>query len=549
MLWYRIAQKEIRLKTFRFRRQRKIFFLLTYGLFLFWAVFLGPYLIDLILPDLLKIHSSQLVPILHPIIEYSFLMIFIIFIIYPILMLYRKLEIGVKDILLSSPAKSGDIFLGEFLGQLPFYILIVLGIGPFGAAILVQLNPDLTLFHYMLFYFLIFILISFALLIGNVIANWIEYKLLSKDLKTSLNSALFTVLPFIIILALYTSHIIFELLNIIPTFKILTNFFPSFWFSNAILYFVNPSLLNNYFLNIWIYLILIIVIPLMFAFISYKKAAAIYELEKPVVFKKYSIKLEKTFVRIINKITPSKYQILVITQFKEFIRKRENVNKTIYLLVLNIMFGIFVSISLDKPLTSITIFTPTFTSLLIEVLQFNYTIMLLLAWMGGFTFGLFMGIYVFINTKEITLLYKKSIRSVKVLVFSNLYNMFIICLIIGIILTTIFSIMFLLDFLSAVFFYLFFIMISMITLIQALGIQCIRPLYEERGKFIYFNMYFMALVQVISFFLSLLLFIYPTSFINYTLGLNLIIYIYIGVSSIFATLLLLIGIIKLNKIE
>jgi len=175
--------------------------------------------------------------------------------------------------------------------------------------------------------------------------------------------------------------------------------------------------------------------------------------------------------------------------------------------------------------------------------------MLLLAWMGGFTFGLFMGIYVFINTKEITLLYKKSIRSVKVLVFSNLYNMFIICLIIGIILTTIFSIMFLLDFLSAVFFYLFFIMISMITLIQALGIQCIRPLYEERGKFIYFNMYFMALVQVISFFLSLLLFIYPTSFINYTLGLNLIIYIYIGVSSIFATLLLLIGIIKLNKIE
>jgi hypothetical protein len=291
------------------------------------------------------------------------------------------------------------------------------------------------------------------------------------------------------------------------------------------------------------------VIPLIFAFISYKRAAAIYELEKPVVVKKYSIKLEKTLVRIINKITPSKYQILVITQFKEFIRKRENVNKTIYILVLNIMFGIFISISLDKPLTSITIFTPTFTSLLIEVLQFNYTIMLLLAWMGGFTFGLFMGIYVFINTKEITLLYKKSIRSVKVLVFSNLYNMFIICLIIGVILTIIFSIMFFLDFLSAVFFYLFFIMISMITLIQALGIQCIRPLYEERGKFIYFNMYFMALVQVISFILSLLLFIYPTSFVNYTLGLNLIIYIYIGISSIFATLLLLIGIIKLNRIE
>ena len=240
MLWYNIAKKEIRLKTFRFRKRRKLFFIIVYGIFLFWAIYLGPYFMDLLLPELLKIHSSYLIPVLPPIIEYSFLMIFLIFIIYPLLMLYRKLEIGIKDIILSSPAKSGDIFLGEFLGQLPFYSLIVLAIGPLGTSFLIQLNPYLTVFHYIIFYILIFILIALALLIGNIIANWLEYKLLSRDKKDSLNSVFFTILPFIIILGLYTSHFVFELLYVYPIFKIFSNFLPSFWFSSVILHLVDP---------------------------------------------------------------------------------------------------------------------------------------------------------------------------------------------------------------------------------------------------------------------------------------------------------------------
>ena len=549
MLWYRIAKKEIRLKTFRFRKQRKIFFIIVYGLFLFWAVFLGPFFMDLILPELLKIHSSYLLPILPPIIEYSFLMIFIIFIIYPLLMLYRKLEIGIKDIVLSSPAKSGDIFLGEFIGQLPFYGLIVLAIGPLGTSILIQINPNLTLFHHMLFYFLIFILIAFALLIGNIIANWLEFKLLSKDTKASLNSVFFTILPFIIILGLYTSHLLFELLYIYPTFKILTNFFPSFWFSSVILYLVDPTSVYGYFLNIWVYILLIIGIPLLFGFISYKKSKAVYELENNFRFRAILVKLENIFKWIINIITPHKYRILVMIQFKEFVRKRENINKIIYLMALNVVFGIFLSISIEKPLTSVTQFTPIFAPLLIEVMQFNYSIMLILGWMVGFTFGIFMGIYVFVNNKEIVFLYKKSIQSVRALVLSFLYNMLIICIILGFILTIFFSIIFLLDLLSAISFFLSFIIIGMIILTQAVAIQCIRPLYEERGKFIYFNFYIIALFQVLSFIISLFFFIYPTTFINYTVGLNIIIITYTGISLIFALLLLFIGLVRLNRTE
>lgn len=549
MIWYHIAKKEIRLRTSKFRKYRKIFFLIIYGLFLFWAVLLGPYIIDLLLPDLLKTYGSSLETILHPIIEYSFMMLFIVFLIYPLITLYRRLEIGIKEVISSSPAKPGDIFLGEFLGQLPFYVLIVLAIGPLGLAVLIQINSNLTIWHHLLFYITIFSLISFALLVGNIIANWIEHKFFSKARKSLLNSFFFTILPFIIILALYSFHIIFELFEEYPDFKILTNFIPSFWYSNIVLHLVDPTSIDTYFLNFWLYIILIIGVPLICAYISYKKAEFFYDLEKPIQIQKYSKKIEKFFLKIITKVTPRKIRIPVITQFKEFVRKKENINKMIFLIALNIVFGIFLSLSLNKPLINNTEISFGDSLLIIEVIDLNYSIVFILSWMGGLTFGVFLGIYVFIHTKEIVYLYKKSIRSVKILVFSFLYNMTIICLILAFLLTAIFSLIFLIDILLAVVFFLSYLVHSLIILTQATAIQCIRPLYDEKGKFMYFSIYVIALLQVLSFILSLIVFIPFTPFLNYTVGFNQIILINIGISFTISLLLLIIGIEKLKRTE
>lgn len=549
MIWYHIAKKEIRLRTSKFRKYRKIFFLIIYGLFLFWAVLLGPYIIDLLLPDLLKTYGSSLETILHPIIEYSFMMLFIVFLIYPLITLYRRLEIGIKEVISSSPAKPGDIFLGEFLGQLPFYVLIVLAIGPLGLAVLIQINSNLTIWHHLLFYITIFSLISFALLVGNIVANWIEHKFFSKARKSLLNSFFFTILPFIIILALYSFHIIFELFEEYPDFKILTNFIPSFWYSNIVLHLVDPTSIDTYFLNFWLYIILIIGVPLICAYISYKKAEFFYDLEKPIQIQKYSKKIEKFFLKIITKVTPRKIRIPVITQFKEFVRKKENINKMIFLIALNIVFGIFLSLSLNKPLINNTEISFGDSLLIIEVIDLNYSIVFILSWMGGLTFGVFLGIYVFIHTKEIVYLYKKSIRSVKILVFSFLYNMTIICLILAFLLTAIFSLIFLIDILLAVVFFLSYLVHSLIILTQATAIQCIRPLYDEKGKFMYFSIYVIALLQVLSFILSLIVFIPFTPFLNYTVGFNQIILINIGISFTISLLLLIIGIEKLKRTE
>ena len=120
-LWKVILKKEILCKTSRFRNHRKSFFLIIFSLALFWGIYLGPNLFDIILPSLLKTHSSLYKPVIISLIEYFFTIIFLSYLIYPFYILYRKTEIGYKEILLSSPARPGDIFLGEFLSLLPFF--------------------------------------------------------------------------------------------------------------------------------------------------------------------------------------------------------------------------------------------------------------------------------------------------------------------------------------------------------------------------------------------------------------------------------------------
>ena len=160
-LWKIIAKNELRLKTNRVRNHRKLFFVLIYVLFLFWAIYLGPVLLDSIIPEFIKNFSDMVVPILSTLIEYSFMIMFLTYIMYPIFMLYRKAEIGYKDILIATPVTPGDMFVGEFLGQMPFYFLYILGMGPLVNSIMLQINPSLTIIHHFILYGVIFILLIF----------------------------------------------------------------------------------------------------------------------------------------------------------------------------------------------------------------------------------------------------------------------------------------------------------------------------------------------------------------------------------------------------
>ena len=110
-LWKVIAKNVIRLKTSRFRKNRKLLVIVIFSILLFWGIYLGPALFDAILPEMLKSFIEDYGSFIIPLIEYIFTSLFLMYVMYPLFILFRKPEIGNKEIILSSPVTPGDIFL------------------------------------------------------------------------------------------------------------------------------------------------------------------------------------------------------------------------------------------------------------------------------------------------------------------------------------------------------------------------------------------------------------------------------------------------------
>ncbi len=548
-LWRTIAKCEIRLKSSRLRTNRRLYFILIYSLALFWALYLGPVIIDAIIPEIIKDFSNQLENFIIQLVEYTFTTFFFMSVIYPLFVLFRKAEIDKKELLLATPARPGDIFLGEFMGQLPFYLVFILIIGPFGIALILQINPQMNIFHYLIFYFCFFTLSIFGSLIGAIVSNWVEHKFTSsKKLKNLGNISLFLIAVLVIII-FYIFHFVFDFIRNHPEFKNWFFFYPSFWYSNIILYSINPTYINSYILNIWANLSLAILIPILVFYLSYKKAYIFYDLRLGTQKDSKFIEKIKFSHKLIKKITLTKYKKLVVVQFKSFLRKRENLTKLIYIIGTISILGIFIMVSFENQAFSFTL-EPLNIPIIFQITFNKNIIAIIIAWMGGLIFGLLVGMYDFIGSKELLFAYKKTPKGTKSLFYSFLYSMLYILISFDIVLTLFFSLVFQLDIFISLLFFFTYIVNSTNILLQAIGFQCIRPLFEERRKNLITNNYLILLLHICSFLLTLFIFI-PTvpDIINPYLGLIYIILISLGISSAIASVMFIFGIRNLNSIE
>ena len=143
-LWTKIAKNELRTRTHKFRNHRKLFFVCLYSLLIFWAFVVIPWLFDFFMPEVAELAQVEqfIIPVIAMIIEYALMIFFIVILMYPLNNIYRKSEIGFKEVLLSSPVTAGDIFVGEFMGKLPLLSAAVLAFTPIVVGLL---NPIVNL--------------------------------------------------------------------------------------------------------------------------------------------------------------------------------------------------------------------------------------------------------------------------------------------------------------------------------------------------------------------------------------------------------------------
>ena len=548
-LWIAIAKKEIWIKTSRVRRNRKLFFISIYGIFLFWAAYFGPILLDSFIPEIFKNYSGSFESFFTTLITSTFASLFLMQVMYPLFILFRKEKLGKKEILLASPVKPGDIFLGEFLGQMPFYALFILGIGPFLASLLLQINSNLTLFHHLAIYLIFFVLFISGSLIGKFMANCIEYwVVVNKKLKKFRNSILVIIsVSTIAIFSLFQFFL--GLLRTNQDLRVVFLFYPSFWYSDMITLLVNPSLLKSYFVHIWVEFSLIFLLPLILFYISYKKAKLVSNLDSRYDNGLDGNRRKAIYSKFIKKITVKKHEGVVIIHYKNFMRKRENKTKLIYIMGLVLFFGILILVFFKN---QTIVFEHVFFTLPlgIQVTFHIETIMIIISWMGGLIFGILMGMSTFFETKELLEIYKKSPYGISGYVTSFMYVMFYLLMLMSLFFSAIFAITFRLNFLITLSFFFTFILNSIIMLSQSMGIQFLRPTFLERRKNLVFNNYLTLALQMVSFLLTLYIFIpFTNEFFNPSISIMLILFINIGISSCLAYVILSLGIWRLEKFE
>jgi len=315
-----------------------------------------------------------------------------------------------------------------------------------------------------------------------------------------------------------------------PGLKNWLAFYPSLWFSNVILYSIDPILLNTFILNIWFNLLLAIVVPLTVLYISYKKADSFYTLEGGIEKSNITvIEHEKLFYKIIRKVVGRKWEGLVVMQLKRFLRKKANYAKIAYVIGLLGFFTWFIGGNTDE------IFGSTFG-------------MTILIAIGGGVGSIMLGHLGFVDSKDLIWVYKRSPRGIKGLVYSYLFATFILNIFIAASISIIFNIFAKLNLISTFIFFGEFLIFSQISMCQAMGIECKSPAYGEKDSNMRSNtMFSMLLLQPLLFIpIMLLIFIDIDSVFLKTLIIQGIIFAYNFATSI---PLLIYGMKKLNKIE
>ncbi|MFX1344506.1 MAG: hypothetical protein ACFFBC_06340 [Promethearchaeota archaeon] len=495
-LWKSIAKNEIRLRTSLFRNKRVLILIILYSLLLIWAFFLCPAIFDLFMPTLIDNVGSEILMAVSLLIEFGMMTFFLFILIYPLNTVYRKTEIGFKEILLASPATSGDIFLGEFIGKFPIYTAIILTVTPI---IIGMLNPiiNLNAIQYSIIYICVFGMVFFAALLGSIISSWLEHKIARNERARDLGKVLMFLLSIAMVAIIYTLQFLFNYLINNPQLRNWVSFYPSIWFSNIILYFIESSLIDSYFLNIWFSTILVLTIPALILYIAYKKAKSFFTVEGGIEKISSVIETENVFYLMIRRLTGHKWEGLIITQLKDFLRKRETIMKIIYVCGIISVLGVIFSFTMGT-----------------EDLISQSLMIVMIIIMGGIMYGLLFGSYIFVGTKELIWVYKKSPRNVRSLVYSYILAMLILNVIITLGLTIFFTIYFEFNFFSIIFFFTFYLIYNQLVLFQAIGIQCFSPSFEEKGRAMTTNNLMLMVLQMVPFqfiFMALLVVFTPPS--------------------------------------
>ncbi len=315
---------------------------LAIGLLAVYIVFIAPALVNLFVDDLIAFFLSQLALAMVPILLF---MIFFYLLILPITYTLQGMQAGQVEIFLAAPIKPSEILLGEFLGVMPFYAIAITVIAGFFTAALTPLGLDILQISLIIMIFVITFLS--AIWIGTVIAAFVRTKFAKSARGRDIGRALSLVIALPMIAIMYaimggglldaladpgTSGLTRDILSLLP----------SSWGAEVIADFAaNPGNIGAVGFETLIRCGGLVIFFVAVLWLGTKAANRAYRIE-PTTFIASKAKPDGFFYRTIRKLGGGKsFGTLLVSIFKDYGRRLENLSRIAYIVGLIAMVNIF----------------------------------------------------------------------------------------------------------------------------------------------------------------------------------------------------------------
>ena len=339
--WLMVARNEYRIRISRIRKIRPYFPYLVIGLLAVYVVFIAPAVVNLFIDDFLAFIISQVAVAMMQIILF---MIFFYSIIIPIISTLKEVQTAQLEIFLAAPIESSDVLLGEFLGVMPFYAIAVTVIAGLFTAALNPLGLDVAQIAIIV---MIFVVTFFsALWIGTVIAALLRTKLgktaRGKDIGRAL--AMIIALPMLALMYAIMGGGLLEALADPRTsgmVKTILGLLPSSWGAEVIIGFaINPGNIGAVGFETLTRFGGLVAFFVAVLWLGTKAAGRAYSIE-PTAFIASRAKPDGVFYKTVKYLGGGgSFGALLVSVFKDYSRRLENLSKIAYILGLLVIMDI-----------------------------------------------------------------------------------------------------------------------------------------------------------------------------------------------------------------
>ncbi len=459
--WLLIAQNEYRLRLNRIRKIRGFFPVLVVGLLAVYVAFIAPFIANLVIDDLSAFFLSQLALAMVPVL---FFMIFFSLMILPITYTLQGMQAGQVEIFLAAPVKPSDVLLGEFLGIMPFYAIFITLIAGFFTAVLAPLGLSLLqIFLVVLVFGIIFLS---ALWIGTIIAAFVRTRFAKSARGKDIGRALSLViaLPLVAVMYAIIGGGFTEALTDPGTSELtrrVLGFLPSSWGADIILDFAaNPGSIGLVVFETIIRIGGLVVFFVGALWLGTKLANRIYSIE-PSTFNASRAKPDGVFYKSIRFLGGGgAFGCFLVSVFKDYSRRLENLSRLVYIVGLLAMVNIFLVGASSDP----------GDALIMGVFLFAFLAVLVVGQvaMGG---------------KESVFIHKKAPSGINRLVRARLIQSWLVAIPIGFLVTLI-SLLRVpeIDFLVLIGYCGLMVQLVAANVVLALGLALLRPVFSENAR-------------------------------------------------------------------